>query len=685
MNDNQLTTINQNAKLALTKSKNLLDITKKILDKKELVKAFQFKPFLIEKGHSRPVNTITISPDGKYIVSGSDDNTIKILDFKTAECLKTIKAFYDGFTLNSGIKSSLIFNEEKIIFLSKGYFGCRSGEIGTIRILDIKTDECLKDLDLSNNYINLIVISPDRKFIVTDYDHWNGDYCYQNIQILDSKTGMRLKTLEENNNFIFSLAISSNGKYIISGNGYYDEYNYLRGMIRIWDIKRGTCLKTLENNESINSIAISSNGKYIVSGSCDNLIKIWKFSTGECLNTLEGHKDSIHSIVISLDEKYIVSGSADNTIKIWDFKMAVCLKTLEEHEDSVNSIAITPDGKYIVSGSGSGYFSGDNTIKIWDTQTGKCLKTLEGTIGIDLVTTSLNGKNLVFTTNQNEIKKWEMENNSLTTLCQYEYSINSIAITPDSNNVIVCGDDKIIKILDIKTGKCLHTLEGHTNNINILKVKNNDNTIVSQSYEETKVWDIVTRECIYTSNKFINLETTVFTSDRKILVSAKKNKIKIQNIEDKNLYSIINVGEDEYIRTILITPNGKYIVSKCDYEYGLSGVPPSFSIKIWDLKNTNLVQSLELENNINFTISPLGKIIIPEKNSFIIKVYDIEINKEFFIDCLTQIIIDRDGYFTGSDENIDKCLRVSEEPLTQRKLTLEEINHFRKKSDFFKI
>ena len=150
MNNKQLITINQNSKLALIKSRNLLDITKKILDKKELIKSFEFKPFLMEKGHSDYVRSVVISPDGKYIVSGSDDNTIKILDFKTAECLKTIKAFYDGFTLNSGIKSSLIFNEEKIIFLSKGYFGCRSGEIGTIRILDIKTDECLKDLDLFN-------------------------------------------------------------------------------------------------------------------------------------------------------------------------------------------------------------------------------------------------------------------------------------------------------------------------------------------------------------------------------------------------------------------------------------------------------------------------------------------------------------------------------------------------------
>ncbi len=33
----------------------------------------------------------------------------------------------------------------------------------------------------------------------------------------------------------------------------------------------------------------------------------------------------------------------------------------------------------------------------------------------------------------------------------------------------------------------------------------------------------------------------------------------------------------------------------------------------------------------------------------------------------------------SNDKNIDKYLRISEELLSQRKLTNEEINHFRKK------
>jgi len=87
-----LVTINKNSKLALAKSKNLLNITKNILSKKDLksvAENFNFKPFL-SLGHTGYVYSVAISPDGKYIVSGSNDTTIKIWDMRSGACVYTI-------------------------------------------------------------------------------------------------------------------------------------------------------------------------------------------------------------------------------------------------------------------------------------------------------------------------------------------------------------------------------------------------------------------------------------------------------------------------------------------------------------------------------------------------------------------------------------------------------------------
>ena len=117
MNDNQLTTINKNSKLALLKSKNLLDITNNILDRKKIIQSFQFKPFLMEHGHES-IKSI-ISSDGKYIVSGSDDKTIKISDFSTGENIYTIDTTYNIFIDNNGYFTGSDENIDKYLRVSE--------------------------------------------------------------------------------------------------------------------------------------------------------------------------------------------------------------------------------------------------------------------------------------------------------------------------------------------------------------------------------------------------------------------------------------------------------------------------------------------------------------------------------------------------------------------------------------
>ena len=94
--NNNLPTTNQNSKVALAKSKKLLKITKKLLDsKKEVARGFQCILLNKEKGHSSPVISIAISPDRNSIVSGSWDETIKVWDIHSGECLNTLEGHSD--------------------------------------------------------------------------------------------------------------------------------------------------------------------------------------------------------------------------------------------------------------------------------------------------------------------------------------------------------------------------------------------------------------------------------------------------------------------------------------------------------------------------------------------------------------------------------------------------------------
>ena len=41
-------------------------------------------------GHGGPVNSVSFSPDGTRIVSGSDDNTVRVWDAVTGEVINTL-------------------------------------------------------------------------------------------------------------------------------------------------------------------------------------------------------------------------------------------------------------------------------------------------------------------------------------------------------------------------------------------------------------------------------------------------------------------------------------------------------------------------------------------------------------------------------------------------------------------
>ncbi len=150
-----------------------------------------------------------------------------------------------------------------------------------IKIWDFKTGECLNSLIEHSDCVNSI-ISPDGKYIVSVVN-------FEAIEILDIKTGNSLKYIdeyiEERNTWKCSISISPDGKYIVSGE---ESFDILKGIIKIWDFKTGECLKILKGHSgSVNSVTISPDGKYIVSGSRDSTIKIWDFETGENIYTID--------------------------------------------------------------------------------------------------------------------------------------------------------------------------------------------------------------------------------------------------------------------------------------------------------------------------------------------------------------------------------------------------------------
>ncbi len=284
-------------------------------------------------GHSNSVTSVAISPDGRTLVSGSSDNTIKVWDLVTFREKATLTGHSDWVL-------SVAISPDGRTLVSGSYDN-------TIKVWDLATLRGKVTLRGFSDDVFSVAISPDgRTFVTGSVD--------STIKVWDLATrSPRVKaTLRGHSNSVRSVAISPDSGTIVSGS---DD-----NTIKVWDLATLREKATLTgHSNSVRSVAISPDSGTIISGSYDNTIKVWDLATLREKATLTGHSNSVRSVAISSDSGTIVSGSYDNTIKVWDLATLREKATLTGHSNSVRSVAISP-GETIVSGGQ------DKTIKVWE-------------------------------------------------------------------------------------------------------------------------------------------------------------------------------------------------------------------------------------------------------------------------------------------------------------------------------
>ncbi|KAH6714438.1 WD40-repeat-containing domain protein [Leptodontidium sp. MPI-SDFR-AT-0119] len=385
----------------------------------------------ILEGHTDGVTSVAFSPNGKQIVSGSRDTTVRRWDAGHTDEVTSVAFSPDGKQIVSGSEDT------------------------TVRRWDAATgQQLLPALEGHISSVTSVAFSPDGKQIVSG----SGD---TTVRRWDVATGQQLlPALEGHTSWVYSVAFSPDGKQIVSGSG--------DTTVRRWDAATGQqLLPALEGHTSwVYSVAFSPDGKQIVSGSGDTTVRRWDVATGQqLLPALEGHTSWVYSVAFSPDGKQIVSGSEDTTVRRWDAATGqLLLPALEGHTSSVTSVAFSPDGKQIVSGSG------DTTVRRWDAATGQqLLPALEGHISwVYSVAFSPDGKQIVSGSEDTTVRRWDAATGQLLlpALEGHTYGVTSVAFSPDGKQIVSESGDKTVRRWDAATGQqLLPALEGHASSV----------------------------------------------------------------------------------------------------------------------------------------------------------------------------------------------------------------------------
>lgn len=287
-------------------------------------------------GHTDTVWAVAASPDGKTIVSGGYDRTIRFWS-RTGQLLQTLYGHSDA------VRSVVLSADGKTLVSSSGD--------RTIRLWDARTGKLRRTLRGHSGPIWSVATSPNGKTLASgSYDG--------TIKIWDTQSGKLRRSLPEHYDSIWSVALSPDGQTLVSGS--YD------GTVKIWQLQTGALRRTLNGHtDGVRSVAISADGQTIASASWDKTVKVWN-RDGALRYTLPGHKDRVLAVAIDPSARTLASGSADRTIKLWDLQTGALRHTLAGHQDWVVALAFAPPSAQTKSAQPT-LISGskDKTIKLW--------------------------------------------------------------------------------------------------------------------------------------------------------------------------------------------------------------------------------------------------------------------------------------------------------------------------------
>jgi WD40 repeat protein len=104
-------------------------------------------------GHSGYIWSAAFSPDGKTLVSGSDDRTIKWWDAASAELIKTLEG-HEGYVY------SVSFHPDGRSIIS-------GSADHTLRWWDLETGSVIRDFTGHQEIVWSVVFSPDGRYIIS--------------------------------------------------------------------------------------------------------------------------------------------------------------------------------------------------------------------------------------------------------------------------------------------------------------------------------------------------------------------------------------------------------------------------------------------------------------------------------------------------------------------------------------
>jgi Tol biopolymer transport system component len=248
--------------------------------------------------NSKDIWGLAISHDGKTLASAHrTEKVVKLWDLSTGQLLKTLEGHLDEL--------------RSVSFSPDGKYIATGSADKTVKLWSMKDKKLVHTFSEHTDTVTSVMFSHDGTFLAGASDD-------ETIIIWSLRERKVVKTLKGHSGQVLSIAFSPNDEVLVSSSGEDRFTNEHEDSIKIWNLKTGQILHTLTGHvDWVWDVDISPDGTKIASCSYDQEVRLWDITTGNLLGIGEGHSKSVFSVAFSPDGKTLLSGSDDGTLKVW--------------------------------------------------------------------------------------------------------------------------------------------------------------------------------------------------------------------------------------------------------------------------------------------------------------------------------------------------------------------------------
>ena len=289
-----------------------------------LVAAGQFK------AHDGAVEHLSLSGDGRLIVTASTDRTLKVWS-------RANLAAEGAIYMDDGPATSLSVRNNRALTTHAD---------GSINIWDIEKRQRLYRFKRNSESVWAASFTgSEDRIAAAGHD--------SAVALWETSSEQAPKQLlEGHENSVQAVASDPAGSWLVSGGA--DK------SIKLWNLETLDLKRTYRNNSDlITALAVSGDANLIASGSHDGSVRLHGMGSTRTLRTFNAHKAKVTSVVFSMNGEYLASAAEDGSVRVRGLKPARAFWTLNTLEKGAKSLAFDSEGRHLLTGGP------DGVVTVW--------------------------------------------------------------------------------------------------------------------------------------------------------------------------------------------------------------------------------------------------------------------------------------------------------------------------------